>query len=403
METSSSSVSKIYNCFFAPLFSLSLQGIKKFNLKTFSDLGISGTFIKALEEINITIPTEIQEKAIPFLIEKGTDFIGQAQTGTGKTAAFGLPILQAINPDKSNVQALILSPTRELGQQIAKQLFKLSKYTPKKIFIESVYGGANIDEQVRSLRRPTHIVVATPGRLVDLLERKAIDLSFIRTIVLDEADEMLSMGFKKELDTILKFTAGKRQTWLFSATMPDEIKRIISSYMSPQAMRVEVNKDNIVNRDIEHKFLICTRLDKPEVLFQFLKSQGAGRGLVFCRTKSEAQTVTKRLQAKKVNVDALEGDMFQKDRDKVMRAFKNGKLQILIATDLAARGIDVKELAFVVHYQLPEKTEYYTHRSGRTGRAGNKGFSLSMITQREYEGLRKIERELGITVKEIQR
>lgn len=372
-------------------------------MKTFSDLGISGTFIKALEEINITIPTEIQEKAIPFLIEKGTDFIGQAQTGTGKTAAFGLPILQAINPDKPNVQALILSPTRELGQQIAKQLFKFTKHIPKKIFIESVYGGANIDEQVRSLRRPTHIVVATPGRLVDLLERKAIDLSFIRTIVLDEADEMLSMGFKKELDTILKFTAGKRHTWLFSATMPVEIQRIISSYMSPQAMRIEVNKNSIVNRDIEHKFLICSRLDKPEVLFQFLKSQGAGRGLVFCRTKVEAQTVTKRLQAKKVNVDALEGDMYQKDRDKVMRAFKNGKLQILIATDLAARGIDVKELAFVVHYQLPEKTEYYTHRSGRTGRAGNKGFSLTMITQREYEGLRKIEKELGITIKEIQR
>jgi ATP-dependent RNA helicase DeaD len=372
-------------------------------LKTFSDLGISRNFIKALEEINIITPTEIQEKAIPFLVENGTDFIGQAQTGTGKTAAFGLPILQAINPDKPNVQALILSPTRELGQQIAKQLFKFTKYIPKKIFIESVYGGANIDEQVRSLRRPTHIVVATPGRLVDLLERKAIDLSSIRTVVLDEADEMLSMGFKKELDTILKSTAGKRHTWLFSATMPDEIKKIISSYMSPQAMRVEVNKNNIVNRDIEHKFLICSRLDKPEVLFQFLKSQGAERGLVFCRTKAEAQTVTKRLQAKKVNVDVLEGDMYQKDRDKVMRAFKNGKLQILIATDLAARGIDVKELAFVVHYQLPEKTEYYTHRSGRTGRAGNKGFSLSMITQREHEGLRKIEKELGITIKEIQR
>lgn len=380
-----------------------MHNINNYDLKTFSDLGISGTFIKALEEINITTPTEIQEKAIPFLIENGTDFIGQAQTGTGKTAAFGLPILQAINPDKPNVQALILSPTRELGQQIAKQLFKFTKHIPKKIFIESVYGGANIDEQVRSLRRPTHIVVATPGRLVDLLERKAIDLSFIRTVVLDEADEMLSMGFKKELDTILKSTAGKRYTWLFSATMPDEIKRIISSYMSPQAMRVEVNKNNIVNRDIEHKFLICSRLDKPEVLFQFLKSQGSRRGLVFCRTKAEAQTVTKRLQAKKVNVDVLEGDMYQKDRDKVMRAFKNGKLQILIATDLAARGIDVKELAFVVHYQLPEKTEYYTHRSGRTGRAGNKGFSLTMITQREHEGLRKIEKELGITIKEIQR
>jgi ATP-dependent RNA helicase DeaD len=380
-----------------------LQTINNTDLKTFSDLGISGTFIKALEEINIIYPTEIQEKAIPFLIEKGTDFIGQAQTGTGKTAAFGLPLLQGINPDKPNVQALILSPTRELGQQIAKQLFKFTKYTPKKIFIESVYGGANIDEQVRSLRRPTHIVVATPGRLVDLLERKAIDLSHIKTLVLDEADEMLSMGFKKELDTILKFTAGKRHTWLFSATMPDGIKKIISGYMSTQAMRTEVNRENIVNRDIEHKFLICSRLEKPEVLFNFLRSQGAGRGLVFCRTKAEAQTVTKRLQAKKLNADVLEGDMYQKDRDKVMRAFKNGKLQILIATDLAARGIDVKELAFVVHYQMPEKTEYYTHRSGRTGRAGNKGFSLSIITLREHIGLREIEKELGITIKEIQR
>ena len=241
------------------------------------------------------------------------------------------------------------------------------------------------------------------GRLVDLLERKAIDLSFIRTLVLDEADEMLSMGFKKELDTILKFTAGKRYTWLFSATMPQEIKAIISSYMSPQAMRVEVNKNEIVNRDIEHKFLICTREEKPDVLFQFLKTQGTGRGLVFCRTKVEAQTVTKRLLAKKINADALHGDMMQKERDKVMRAFKNGKLQILIATDLAARGIDVKELAFVVHYQLPEKSDYYTHRSGRTGRAGNKGFSLSMITTRELPAFKGIEKELGLTVKEIHR
>ena len=372
-------------------------------MKTFSDLGISGPYIKALEEINIVIPTEIQEKAIPALIEKGTDFIGQAQTGTGKTAAYGLPILQGINPDKPNVQALILSPTRELGQQIAKQLFKFTKYIPKKIFIESVYGGAHIDEQIRSLRRPTHIVVATPGRLVDLLERKAIDLSFITTLVLDEADEMLSLGFRKELDTILKYTAGKRHTWLFSATMPVGIKTIISSYMSPKAMRVEINRNDIVNKDIEHKFLICSRLEKPEVLFQFLRTQGTGRGLVFCRTKIEAQTVTKRLQAKKINADALHGDMLQKERDKVMRAFKNSKLQILVATDLAARGIDVKELAFVVHYQLPEKSDFYTHRSGRTGRAGNKGFSLSLVTPREVDGLKGIEKELGIKVKEIQK
>jgi ATP-dependent RNA helicase DeaD len=389
--------------FFNRYFSLSLHPINNRYLKTFSELGISDTFIKALEEINIIDPTEIQAKAIPFLIEKGTDFIGQAQTGTGKTAAYGLPVLHNINPDNPNVQALILSPTRELGQQIAKQLFKFTKHIPKKIFIESVYGGAHIDEQIRSLRRPTHIVVATPGRLIDLLERKAIDLSFIRTIVLDEADEMLSMGFKKELDTILKHTAGKRHTWLFSATMPPEIKKIISSYMSPEAMRVEVNRHNIVNRDIEHKFLICTREEKPEVLFQFLRTQGAGRGVVFCRTKDEAQTVMKRLLAKKINADALHGDMMQKERDKVMRAFKNSKLQILIATDLAARGIDVKELAFIVHYQFPGKSEYYTHRSGRTGRAGNKGFSLSMITQRELAGLKGIEKELGITVKEILR
>ena len=378
-----------------------MQPINTLHLKTFSDLGVSEKFIKALQEINIFTPTEIQEKAIPFLIEKGTDFIGQAQTGTGKTAAYGLPVLQAINPDKPNIQALILSPTRELGQQIAKQLFKFTKYIPKKIFIESVYGGAHIEEQISSLRRPTHIVVATPGRLVDLLERKAIDLSFIKTIILDEADEMLSMGFKKELDNILKFTAGKRHTWLFSATMPPEIKKIISGYMSPNVLKIEVNKNDITNRDIEHKFLVCTNEEKPDVLFQFIQSQGANRGLIFCRTKAEVQSVSKKLIGRKINTDALHGDMLQKERDKVMRAFKNSKLQILVATDLAARGIDVRELAFVVHYQLPEKTEYYTHRSGRTGRAGNKGFSLSMISSKEQSELRNLERELGIKIKEI--
>jgi ATP-dependent RNA helicase DeaD len=378
-----------------------LQPINIYNLKTFSELGISAAYIKALEEMNIFTPTEIQEKAIPVLIGKETDFIGQAQTGTGKTAAFGLPILHSINPDKPIVQALILSPTRELGQQIAKQLFKFTKYIPKKIFIESVYGGPNIEEQIRALRRPTHIVVATPGRLVDLLSRKALDLSFINTLVLDEADEMLSMGFRKELDAILKHTAGKRHTWLFSATMPLGIKSIIAGYMSTRAIRCEVNKNEIINKDIEHKFMICSRVEKPEVLLKFLKSQGTGRGLVFCRTKVEAQTVTKRLKAKKIDADALEGDMYQIERDKVMRAFKNGKLQILVATDLAARGIDVKELAFVVHYQLPEKSDYYTHRSGRTGRAGNKGFSLSLITPREHDKMKEIIKELGIKAKEI--
>lgn len=372
-------------------------------MTTFADLGVSDTYLKALEELGIVNPTEIQIKAIPFLIAKRTDFIGQAQTGTGKTAAFGLPILHAIDPDDAHIQALILSPTRELGQQIAKQLFKFTKYGPKKIFIESVYGGARIDQQISALRRPTHILVATPGRLVDLLEKKAIDLSYIKTLVLDEADEMLSMGFKKDLDTILSFTAGKRYTWLFSATMPSSIKAIIKSYMSPDAMRVVINKHDVINNDIEHKYITCESEKKPEVLFGFLKTQGENRGLIFCRTKADAQSVAKRLIARNINADSLHGDMLQKERDKVMRAFKNSKLQILVATDLAARGIDVKELAYVVHYSLPESTEYYTHRSGRTGRAGNKGLSFIMITSREQATLKRIERELGIKIKENHR
>lgn len=372
-------------------------------MTTFSDLGVPDTFLKALEEIGIINPTEIQIKAIPFLITKGTDFIGQAQTGTGKTAAFGLPVLNAIDPDDARIQALILSPTRELGQQIAKQLFKFTKYGAKKIFIESVYGGARIDIQIKALKRPTHVLVATPGRLVDLLERKAIDLSFIRTIVLDEADEMLSMGFKKELDKILRFTDGKRYTWLFSATMPPAIKSIIRDFMSPGAMRVVINKHDVITSDIEHKYLICESEKKPEALFGFLKTQGESRGLIFCRTKADSQSVARRLIAKDINADSLHGDMLQKERDKVMRAFKNGKLKILVATDLAARGIDVKELAYVVHYSIPECTEYYTHRSGRTGRAGNKGLSFSLITSRELTGLRRIERELGIKIKENHR
>jgi ATP-dependent RNA helicase DeaD len=372
-------------------------------LTTFTDLGVSHTYLKALEEIGIINPTEIQIKAIPFLITRGTDFIGQAQTGTGKTAAFGLPILQAINPDDNHIQSLILSPTRELGQQIAKQLFKFTKYGAKKIFIESVYGGARIAQQISALRRPTHILVATPGRLVDLLEQKAVDLSAIRTLVLDEADEMLSMGFKKELDTILKFTDGSRYTWLFSATMPPAIKAIIKGYMSPDAMRVVINKHDVVNRDIEHKYLVCESDKKPEILLAFLRAQGENRGLIFCRTKADTQNVAKRLVAKNISADSLHGDMLQIERDKVMRAFKNEKLQILVATDLAARGIDVKELAYVVHYSFPESTEYYTHRSGRTGRAGNKGLSFSLVTSRDLACLKRIERELGIKIKENQR
>ncbi|HPS70810.1 MAG TPA: DEAD/DEAH box helicase [Bacteroidales bacterium] len=369
-------------------------------MKTFSELGIYDYFVKALNENNIINPTEIQFKAIPFLLNEGKDFIGQAQTGTGKTAAYGLPILQKIDVKNTQPQALILSPTRELGQQIAKHLFKFTKFVPSKIFVESLCGGAKIDLQIASLRRPTHVIVATPGRLVDLLERKAISLTNIKTIVLDEADEMLSMGFKKDLDTILSATRGQRYTWLFSATMPKELKEIITGYMSPNAMKIQINKDDVINRNIEHKFVMCRREEKNEFLIHFLRSQLEERGVIFCRTKAGAQAVAELLEKQEFNVAALQGDMIQKERDKVMRAFKSKKLQLLVATDLAARGIDVADLSWVIHYDLPEKTEYFTHRSGRTARAGKKGFSLCMITTGDKDALRAIERELQITFRE---
>jgi len=372
-------------------------------LNTFSDLGVSPDLIKGLEELKIITPSEIQKKAIPFLLKDGTDLIAQAQTGTGKTAAFGLPILQKVDPSNKHIQALILSPTRELGQQIAKQLFKFTKYYSK-IFTEAVYGGASIDNQISALQRPTQIVVATPGRLVDLMERKAIDLSHVKIVVLDEADEMLSMGFKKDIDHILAATHGQKNTWLFSATMPDGLKDIVKNYMSPTAHKIQVDKKNIVNKDIEHHYVICDNPDdKLEVLLYFLKTQGDQRGIIFCKTKSSTQVLAKQLLAKNIPADALHGDLLQKERDKVMRAFKNENLKILVSTDVAARGIDVKNLAYVVHYQLPDEAEYYTHRSGRTARAGKKGLSMILVTPQEMKQLKNIESTLKIFIKEVER
>lgn len=370
-------------------------------MATFKELGVSSDFRKALKEMKIVTPTEIQEKAIPFLINSGEDFIGQAQTGTGKTAAFGLPILQRVNPKDRNIQALVLAPTRELCQQIAKQLFKFTKYS-EKIFTESVYGGAPIDNQISNLKRPTQIVVATPGRLVDLLERKAINLKNINTVVLDEADEMLSMGFKKDLDKILMHTqAFGRKTWLFSATMPTGIRDIIKNYLAFNANKVTIDKKNAVNTDIEHKYVICQDQEKLRFLIEFLKSQYSKRGIVFCKTKKAAQTLVKQLQSKNQKCDAIHGDLTQKERDKVMRAFKNESLSILISTDVAARGIDVKNLAYVVHYNLPEHLDYYTHRSGRTGRAGEKGFAISFIEHQELRRLKHIAKELHIKLEKV--
>ena len=368
-------------------------------MSKFSELGINKDFIQSLTEMEIITPSDIQTQVIPFLLDSNRDLIGTAQTGTGKTAAFGLPLLQKTNPKNKEIQTLVLAPTRELCQQIAKQLFKYTKYCTEKIFIESVYGGAKIDEQIRRLKRPTHVVVATPGRLMDLLERKAINLETIKRVVLDEADEMLNMGFRKDIEKILTNAPQNRSTWLFSATMPKGVEQLIKSYFSRDAKTIAAEKVNSISENITHQYVMCNDTEKPQMLSHFIRSQGEKRGVVFCRLKSEAKRVAQQLASRNVKAEAIQGDMQQKERDKVMRAFKNGSLQVLVATDLAARGIDIKDLAYVVHYQLPEKTEFYTHRSGRTGRAGKKGLALSIVTERDYKKLKLISEQLDFKLK----
>ncbi len=372
-----------------------------FALKNFKELGVSGKLIKALEENNIITPTEIQNVAIPHLLQNGGDFIGQAQTGTGKTAAFGIPLLQYVDPKIEKIQGLVLAPTRELAKQIAKQLFRFARYSPERIFTEAVYGGDPIEKQRAALNRPTHIVVATPGRLIDLLKIKALDLSAVRIAILDEADEMLSMGFKKDLETILGHLSVKRRTWLFSATMPKALRQLIKNYMSDDAHAIRIDRRNVVNSNIEHQYVICRIEDKFSEITQYLKAQKEDRGLVFCRSRAGTNNLAKHLQEEGFLVGVLQGELSQKDREKVMRGFKKKRTQILVATDVCARGIDVENLQFVVHHQLPDQIEYYTHRSGRTARAGKSGVSIAFITGTDMKRLKEIEKELQIRFKKI--
>lgn len=362
----------------------------------FNFLGIKDDFVKGLNDLGIIKPTSIQQQVIPLLLRGNSDLIAQAQTGTGKTASFGLPLLHKIDHNRKDVQALILCPTRELVQQVAKQLFKFTKYSDK-IFVEAVYGGSQIDKQIKNLARTTHIVVATPGRLIDLVKRKALTLNKVKTVILDEADEMLSMGFKKELDEILSFLTEAENKWLFSATIPDGIKQIVNNHMNINAHRIQVNSSNIVNEKIEHKFVLCDDVEKFSILIQFLKSVEGKRGIIFCRTRNEARKLASELIAKNIASDAIHGDLLQKERDKVMRAFKKNKLSNIVATDIAARGIDIPDLTYVVHYKLPDQDEYYTHRSGRTARAGKKGVSLVLANNYEIKKIRKYEKYLRIS------
>jgi len=370
------------------------------DLKNFKDLGVDSSFIKGLAELNIIEPTGIQQKVIPVLMEGRKDIVAQAQTGTGKTAAFGLPLLAQIDPKSTSVQGLILCPTRELAKQVAKQLFKFTKYSAK-IFTEAVYGGEHMDRQIAALKRPTQIVVATPGRLIDLVKQKAVDLSSVKTVVLDEADEMLSMGFKDELDEILSFLPAIENKWLFSATMPNGIREIISKHLSKNAERIEVKQADVVNKNITHQYLVCEESEKLYALQQFLKSENKNRGVIFCKTRAASKKLSQQLIAKNIATEAIHGDLYQKERDKVMRAFKNESLRVLVATDVAARGIDISDLSFVAHYQLPESDEYYTHRSGRTARAGKEGVSMCFVTSDEVRVLRNYERRLGIKFQQV--
>ena len=366
---------------------------------TFKELGLSSEVLKALTSLGFETPSEIQEQAIPQLLEGYNDFIGLAQTGTGKTAAFGLPLLERIDPFANYTQALVLAPTRELGQQIAEQIELYSKYLDK-INVLAVYGGAAISNQIKALRKVQQIIIATPGRLIDLIERKAVKLDQLQFLVLDEADEMLNMGFKDELDKILSYTPQDKLTWLFSATMPNEIKRIVNKYMN-DPVEVKVNAKNEVNTNIEHQYTSVKMSDKSEALKRILDVNPEMRGVVFCRTRRDTQELAEQLLTKNYKADALHGDLSQQQRDRVMKRFKAHELQVLIATDVAARGIDVNDLTHVFHYTLPDQNEYYTHRSGRTARAGKKGVSIAFINGREGYKIQRLEKQLGISFTKI--
>lgn len=363
-------------------------------MNEFSTLGLSQPLVDAIEELGFVQPTPIQSKAIPELLNNETDLVGLAQTGTGKTAAFGLPLVELVETDEKHIQALILAPTRELCLQIANELKLFGKHFPQ-LKITEVYGGADIGQQIRQLKKGVHIVVATPGRLRDLIKRKAIKLGGVEYVVLDEADEMLNMGFKQEIDDILENTPEDKLTWLFSATMPDEVRRISKNYMS-DPIELSVGSRNTSNADIDHQYVITRPSERYEVLKRFLDFDASIFGLVFCRTRQDTKELADRLSHDGYNADALHGDLNQAQRDRVMAKFRTGRLQLLIATDVAARGIDVNDISHVFHFNIPEDRAFYTHRSGRTGRAGKQGISLILCHPKDLFMIREIERRLKV-------
>ena len=359
---------------------------------TFSEIGLNNKILKAITDLGFETPTPIQQEAIPFVLAEETDLIALAQTGTGKTAAFGLPIIQKINDSRNQTQSIILCPTRELCLQITKDLETYSKYM-KKLKVTAVYGGANIQTQIRALNSGSQIVVGTPGRVIDLINRNKLKLKDVEFVVLDEADEMLNMGFKDDLDTILAETPEEKQTLLFSATMPKEVMRITKNYMfSPK--KIEVARRNEGATDVEHHYYMVNARDRYNALRRICDVNPDIYGIVFCRTRRETKEVSEKLMQDGYNADAIHGELSQQQRDHVMGRFRKKTLQILVATDVAARGIDINELTHVINYNLPDDNEIYIHRSGRTGRAGNKGISIIISHSREKRKLQSIEKML---------
>jgi ATP-dependent RNA helicase DeaD len=366
----------------------------------FEELGLQENLLKAVGDLGFTQPTPIQEKAIPVLLSGTKDLIGLAQTGTGKTAAFGLPLLQLVEAGKKFPQALIICPTRELCMQIVSEMELFKKHLPA-IHVVAVYGGTSITMQIRDIRRGVQIVVATPGRLIDLIERKAINLNEIKYVVLDEADEMLNMGFQEDIEFILQNTPQRDSTWLFSATMPPEIRQVSKRYMK-EPVEITMGKKNTANKNVDHQFYVTQAQHRYETLKRLIDFNPGIYGLIFTRTKADAQEISEKLTREGYDIDALHGDLSQQQRNKVMDEFREKTLQLLIATDVAARGIDVSGITHVINYELPDDVEVYTHRSGRTGRAGKTGVCMSIVHAREIGRIRQIERMVQVPFHKVE-
>jgi ATP-dependent RNA helicase DeaD len=366
----------------------------------FEELGFTPGILKAIQELGFDQPMPVQEKVIPLMLSESGDIIALAQTGTGKTAAFGLPLVQMTDTESNTTQALILCPTRELCMQITGDLTDYARYTGK-LRILAVYGGASIDNQIRELKKGVHIIVATPGRLIDLIGRRAAKLNAVTTVILDEADEMLNMGFLDSINEILEEVPAGRRTLLFSATMSNEISGIARRYME-NPKEITIGTKNASAENVTHGYYMVNAKDKYKVLKRIADSEPDIYGIVFCRTRKETQEIASKLIEDGYNADALHGDLSQVQRDTVMQKFRVRNIQLLIATDVAARGLDVDDLTHVINYNLPDDNEVYTHRSGRTGRAGKKGISISLLHVRDKHNLKQIERIVKRPFKAIQ-